>query len=357
MKEMVLKSSVTKEVISQGLEGFGSKLDGGLTLFVGKKPSLKQKRIVNELQIVYLKNSQGTKVVLYSTIPPYIASGVVSRRKWFLPSTNTFSCSIMDFSRFAVAFILLSFATNSLSERLIRMPTEDRGVSVHSGVPSSRKNQDLLCESWKFSVETNDAGVWYTVPEKCVTFVTEYLNGERYRSDSEVIADYALEYAKTVNIAGDGKDAWIFDIDETLLSNMPWYASHGFGSEVFDEVSFNEWVDVAEAPALPASLRLYTQLQQLGFKIFLLTGRSESQRECTDKNLLYSGYTNYQSLILRGSSDVGKAATLYKSERRQGLIDEGYRIHGNSGDQWSDLLGFAVGKRSFKLPNPMYWIA
>ncbi|KAI3524674.1 hypothetical protein L1887_03337 [Cichorium endivia] len=264
----------------------------------------------------------------------------------------------MGFRRFAVALLLLlSFATSSLSERLIRMSTEDRGASVYSGVPRSRKNNDLLCESWKFSVETNDAGVWYTVPEKCVKFVNEYMNGERYRLDSEVIADFALEYAKTVNITGDGKDAWIFDVDETLLSNLPWYAAHGFGSEVFDEVSFNEWVDVSQAPALPASLRFYTDLQELGFKIFLLTGRAESQRESSDKNLEYSGFTNYARLILRSTSDVGKTATLYKSEKRQQLLDEGYRIHGSSGDQWSDLLGFAIGTRSFKLPNPMYYIS
>lgn len=182
------------------------------------------------------------------------------------------------------------------------------------------------------------------------------MNGDRYRSDSEVIADYALEYAKTVDVAGDGKDAWIFDIDETLLSNLPYYANHGYGSEVFDENSFNEWVDLAEAPALPASLRLYTELQQLGFKIFLLTGRSEFQRKCTDRNLEYSGFTNYVKLLLRADSDLGKPATLYKSEKRQELKDEGYRIRGSSGDQWSDLLGFAKGERSFKLPNPMYYI-
>lgn len=68
---------------------------------------------------------------------------------------------------------------------------------------------------------------------------------------------------------------------------------------MFDEDSFNKWVDLAEAPALPASLRLYNELQQLGFKIFLLTGRTESQRKSTDKNLLDAEYTNYESLILR----------------------------------------------------------
>lgn len=59
----------------------------------------------------------------------------------------------------------------------------------------------------------------------------------------------------------------------------------------------------------------------------------------------------------RGPSDKGKLATQYKSEKRKELEDEGYRIHGSSGDQWSDLNGFAVAKRSFKLPNPMYYIA
>ena len=38
------------------------------------------------------------------------------------------------------------------------------------------------------------------------------------------------------------------------------------------------------------------------------------------------------------------------------MMEEGYRIHGNSGDQWSDLLGSAMAARSFKLPNPMYYI-
>lgn len=59
----------------------------------------------------------------------------------------------------------------------------------------------------------------------------------------------------------------------------------------------------------------------------------------------------------RGPSDKSKKAVEYKSEKRKELEDAGYRIRGNSGDQWSDLLGYAIGQRSFKLPNPMYYIA
>jgi HAD superfamily, subfamily IIIB (Acid phosphatase) len=58
----------------------------------------------------------------------------------------------------------------------------------------------------------------------------------------------------------------------------------------------------------------------------------------------------------RDSSDIGKTAVAYKSEKRAELEAEGYRIHGSSGDQWSDLLGLPMAARSFKLPNPMYYI-
>lgn len=180
---------------------------------------------------------------------------------------------------------------------------------------------------------------------------------DRYSSDSAAVADQSLAFAKTVKVSNDRMDAWIFDIDETLLSNLPYYVNHGFGSEIFDEIAFDKWVNEAEAPAIPASLKLYKELQQLGFTIFLLTGRSEHQRNDTEKNMMYAGYSNWERLILRGPSDQGKPATQYKSERRKELEDEGYRIRGNSGDQWSDLTGFAVAQRSFKLPNPMYYIA
>ncbi|KAL7168004.1 hypothetical protein ACSBR2_038440 [Camellia fascicularis] len=248
-----------------------------------------------------------------------------------------------------VLILILSFISKSSSQSIIQISPEKYHKSSAADL--------IYCDSWRFSVETNDAGIWTQVPSRCQDYVHDYITGVRYRSDSEMVALNSLEFAKTVEFARNGKDAWVFDIDETLLSNLPYYALHGFGSETFDEVSFDEWVDLAEAPALPANLKLYKELQDMGFTIFLLTGRSEIQRNVTVKNLLYSGYRNWEKLILRGPSDSGKSAILYKSERRKLLQDEGYTIHGSSGDQWSDLLGFAVAQRSFKLPNPMYYIA
>ncbi|KAL7214403.1 hypothetical protein ACSBR1_026749 [Camellia fascicularis] len=166
----------------------------------------------------------------------------------------------------------------------------------------------------------------------------------------------ALEYAKSVELGEDAKDVWVFDIDETLLSNLPYYADHDFGLEVFDGVEFDKWVDKAMAPPIESSLKLYEEVLKLGFKVFLLTGRSEQQRGVTVANLINSGFQDWDKLILRATEDHGKLATIYKSEKRNEMVEEGYRILGNSGDQWSDLLGSSVSIRSFKLPNPMYYI-
>ncbi|XP_061371270.1 acid phosphatase 1 isoform X2 [Gastrolobium bilobum] len=246
----------------------------------------------------------------------------------------------MDSGASFLFLMLLSTIGHISSESIIRLPSENDISGEY-------------CDSWRLAVETNNAGVWKRVPACCARFVEEYVTGEPYSRDSEVIGDLSSAFAKSVRLGGDGRDAWVFDIDETLVSNVPYYKDIGFGSEVFNETSFDHWVNLAEAPALPASLRLYNELQELGFKIFLITGRSEYQRNATETNLLFAGYQNWERLFLRGSSDQGKPAIIYKSQKRAELVNEGYRVHGSSGDQWSDLWGFAVASRSFKLPNPM----
>ena len=53
--------------------------------------------------------------------------------------------------------------------------------------------------------------------------------GYQYREDSKVVTNQAIVYAQSLKLKGDGKDVWVFDIDETTLSNLPYYAEHGFG--------------------------------------------------------------------------------------------------------------------------------
>jgi hypothetical protein len=115
---------------------------------------------------------------------------------------------------------LLCLVSTAVSHSLIQLVSGDRKIRI---------DDDLYCDSWRLSVENNNAGYWSTVPSRCERFVQDYMNGERYSSDSEVVAEDSLAFVKTVEIAGDGRDVWVFDIDETLLSNLPYYEVHGFG--------------------------------------------------------------------------------------------------------------------------------
>lgn len=78
-------------------------------------------------------------------------------------------------------------------------------------------------------MEVNNVGAWNRIPASCVDSVEEYMVGERYERDCDVAGKYSSEFAKSVTLSGDGRDAWVFDIDETLLSNVPYYQSVGFG--------------------------------------------------------------------------------------------------------------------------------
>ncbi|XP_047052757.1 acid phosphatase 1-like [Lolium rigidum] len=228
-------------------------------------------------------------------------------------------------------------------------------------VPTAVADADaLFFERWMLSVETGDAGPWRQVPARCGAFVRAYMEGERYASDCAAVAAESLAFASQALASGDGgataKPAWVFDVDETLLSNAPWYAANGWGLEELDDATFDAWADVAKAPALLSSLKLYNELQGLGFHIILLTGRTESQRNATEENLLFAGYQSWEKLTMRQPSDMGKTAVQYKSEKRAVLEAEGFKLLGNSGDQWSDLIGLPVSTRSFKLPNPIYYV-
>ena len=84
----------------------------------------------------------------------------------------------------------------------------------------------VYCESWRLSVETNNAGCWKEIPSQCENAMDAYINGPQYELDSKVVACHADSFAKSINISDDRKDAWIFDVDETLISK---YVANGYG--------------------------------------------------------------------------------------------------------------------------------
>ena len=89
---------------------------------------------------------------------------------------------------------------------------------------------DVRCASWRLAAEANNLAPWKAVPAECAQHVRDYVTGAAYRSDLELVARESAAYARAaLPLGDDGRDAWVFDVDETLLSNLPYYAEHGYG--------------------------------------------------------------------------------------------------------------------------------
>ncbi|ESW07614.1 hypothetical protein PHAVU_010G144200 [Phaseolus vulgaris] len=212
----------------------------------------------------------------------------------------------------------------------------------------------VSCTSWRLGVEANNLIKWKTVPAACQEYVADYLLGDQYRSDSKTVCREAYFYAKRLNITA--KDVFVFDIDDTTLSNLQYFANHGFGVEAHNATAFKIWVSFGEAFALPETLVLYNKLVSLGIKVVFITERPVDLKDVTISNLKEVGFHTWEKLIARDPAIYsGKLSNAFKTSERKKLVAEGYRIVGNIGDQWSDIVGEKKGFRTFKLPNPLYY--
>jgi predicted secreted acid phosphatase len=146
------------------------------------------------------------------------------------------------------------------------------------------------------------------------------------------------------------KLAIVLDIDETSLSNYTQLEVNNFsnaaGALTLAAVS-------GTSPAIAPTLALYQAARAAGISVFAITGRPSVIETTTKQNLSNAGYTDLQGVFFKpGGEDV----VTFKSGQRAVLEQQGYRILANVGDQESDLAG-GHEDRSFKLPNPFYFIS
>jgi hypothetical protein len=72
-------------------------------------------------------------------------------------------------------------------------------------------------------VEAGNAKGWRAVPAQCVGYVRVYMAWGQYHRDVGAVAELAAAGA-------DGLiDAWVLDVDDTCLSNQPYYQVKQFG--------------------------------------------------------------------------------------------------------------------------------
>ncbi|XP_043722793.1 acid phosphatase 1-like [Telopea speciosissima] len=223
----------------------------------------------------------------------------------------------------------------------------------NNGLKITLKN---YCEAWRINAELHNIRNFEIIPEECTNYIGKYMSSTQYKVDSEMALEECTIYlSNTFTSTGDDRDSWIFGVDDTLLSNVPYFKNHHNGGEKLNITSFGEWMRERKAPALEHTLNLFNEIKEKGIKIFLISSKGEHLRDATIDNLFKVGYSGWYGLIPRSDEDNCKTVQQYKAEQRKVLMSKGYRIWGMIGSQWSSLLGLPIARRTFKLPNSLYY--
>lgn len=150
------------------------------------------------------------------------------------------------------------------------------------------------------------------------------------------------------------KLAVVMDIDETSLSSYCEMQQENYG---YIKTMSDAWtVAVKAAVAIPGAVRLFNRARAADAEVFFITGRPESQRAATARNLEAAGFHGWKRLDLRSAAEHDTPTSEYKSSRRRKIVADGYRLILSVGDQWSDLRGEPRAEVSVKLPNPFYFL-
>ncbi len=181
-------------------------------------------------------------------------------------------------------------------------------------------------------------------------------SGEYQKELAQVITQaysFMLSKAKdNSQLTHPKKLAVVLDIDETSLSNYNSLSKHRFSPT---RKQLNQDIEAANAPAIQPMLSFYDDALKQGVSVFFVTGRRESERLITDKNLKQAGYHDWSGLYLKPENYNQASVVPFKSQIRSTISKLGYTIIASIGDQESDLKG-GYAEKTFKLPNPYYHI-
>lgn len=159
--------------------------------------------------------------------------------------------------------------------------------------------------------------------------------------------------AATVYLLGQAhtpQDAVVLDLDETLMDNRAYYLVY----ENYSDRDWADWVHMGQAPAIPETLTFVQWLRGNGYKIYFISGRKESWRVDTEKNLRDMGVPAWDGLFMKPDDYNRDSAADFKTAARQAIQAKGETVVLSIGDQQSDLKG-GYGQ-GFLLPNPIYFI-
>lgn len=228
-------------------------------------------------------------------------------------------------------------------------PETDRGI------PNLDKVKDKIADYYG-DTETSD-GEHYASPK------SDYAKQVRgIQADAQRDLKRALAKEDEKSRRGH-KPAIVVDVDDTTLLTYNLQQRTGYD---FDLKTQDEYLRTTDMDPVFGMPKLVNWAHQKGITVFFLTGRKEHQREWSVRNLKNAGYkapADTGHFFLKNKKnpppylECGADCTTveYKSGTRKHVESAGFTILANFGDQFSDLKG-GHAERTYKLPNPMYFL-
>ena len=187
-----------------------------------------------------------------------------------------------------------------------------------------------------------------------------YHDSGAYDRDLTTAASAARQWL-TKRTAIARRPALILDIDETALSNWEILKRDDFGRPINGPCTpgldtpcgWAAWDQLGIDPPIGPTLEVFQHARSLKITVFFITGRPESQRAATNRNLVTAGFGDYEKLYMVPDGKHFASAADFKAPIRAEIEQAGYTIVANVGDQPSDLQG-GHAERSFLLPDPYY---
>ena len=187
-----------------------------------------------------------------------------------------------------------------------------------------------------------------------------YHDSGSYERDLARVANEAARQLSSRAAIG-GRPALVLDIDETALSNWEIIKLDDFGRPIDGPCApesgapcgWAAWDQLGRDPAITPTLRLFQRARAVKITVFFITGRPESQRQSTERNLIAAGYKGYKTLYMVPNGAHFASAADFKTPVRAKIEQAGYTIVANVGDQPSDLQGGHAEKK-YLLPDPLY---
>lgn len=184
-----------------------------------------------------------------------------------------------------------------------------------------------------------------------------------YQTSAEFRANSLQTYRQATDLLGKAKSdhqwtvwpqtnatqlppAIIVDIDETILDNSPAAAQDVLTNAAFSTESWDRWVSLAKADAVPGAVAFVNAAEALGIKVLYISNRECSQR-AGNTSVCPQKADTFNNLKAVGIQQITPSQIWLKAEQpdwtsekesRRQLAMQRYRIIMSVGDDFGDFL-------------------